>query len=142
MSGLEKLGLPFGLVDHGAGTGAGAGLEAGASAGTIVLPMLASLPLRIEIVVSRPLLVDADGTFLIIVADLERLLWTKLPSKDDRSTIGSSSSSETAWAGDSGKLFRLEPGESPSGFSKASFGASEDECAYCFVMSVVGASFS
>ncbi len=69
VSGLEKLVLPLGLV--------GSRIRAGAedvAAGVIVLPIFASLPLRTELVGPRPSLVCGDDTFLIIVADLERLL--------------------------------------------------------------------
>ena len=116
VSGLEKLVWPFGLVGHGTGIGAGV------CAGAMVLPIFASLPLRVEFALVRPLLFRGVETLCMIVADLERLPETKLPSKEDRSIPGSPSS-EKASSGESRSLLRLEDGESPSGFSRASIEA-------------------
>ncbi len=52
--------------------------------------------------------------------------------------MGSAPSSETAWPGESGSLFRLEAGESPSGFSNASMEAFKDACGHVFAVGVEG----
>lgn len=135
VSGLEKLVLPLGVVGQVTFSSAGAGT------GAMILPMFASLVLRVEFVAWRPLLIRGGDGFLMIVADLERLRWTKLPSKEDRSTIGSPSF-EIGLSGDSSSLLRLEVGESPSGFSSTSSDASEDECVFVFVVGVEETSFS
>jgi len=126
-SGLEKLGCPplelDGLDCEGVGCEVGAG--AVAATGDMILPIFASFVLRVEFDDVRPWLVCGLDVFLIIVADLERLPEMKLPSKEERSTIGSPSS-DIAWSGDSARLFGLEAGESPSGFSTISVDAFED----------------
>lgn len=136
--GREKLVLPLGLVDHVTLSSAGPG------AGDMIRPMFASLALRVEFVACRPLLVFVRGGVVVppmIVADLERLPWMKLPSKEDRSTIGSPLL-EMGLSGDSWRRLRLEDGESPSGFSRTSCDAFEDEIVYMFVVGVAGVPLS
>ena len=92
---------------------------AAVEAGVMVLPMLASLPLRLVLGMAGSSLVEDGRVFFIIVADLDRLLWTKLPSKEDKSTIGALLSSKFS-ALESGALLCDDVGESLKGFSTGS----------------------
>lgn len=135
--GREKLVLPLGLVDHVTLSSAGPGT------GDMIRPMFASLALRIEFVAWRLLLGFVRGGVVVpmIVTDLERLPWMKLPSKEDRSIMGSPLL-EMGLSGDSWRRLRLEDGESPSGFSRTSCDAFEDEIVYVFVVGVEGVPLS
>lgn len=92
-------------------------------AGSMRFPVLAGVPGRLKFRMTglpggTGLVGDPRG-LLITVADLDRLRWTKLPSKEDRSTTGPPSSSERS-SSCVRVLDREDAGESPRGFSIAS----------------------